>query len=316
MNDDVLPTVSIVVPAFNEGKYIEQCIESLLALDYPKDLITITIVDNGSTDDTVQKAEKHPVTVLIKKGGKVGGVRNYGVYNSDGEVLAFIDGDCIAGPLWLKAAVLKLQKGSGAIGGNYLLRENPSWVESAWVIENSPLEGKTKSLVGGSFILTRKLFNKLGGFDEIINAGEDTKLTKAVLSDGKDVEFLKQCAVIHLGYPNVLSSFIKRQFWHASSFVKSNNGFLNDKTFVFTLLFVLSFISLLVGWVTNTSIAFYGGGFLILSPIAFSVNRLRKCGNPKVSLILLLQMICLDFFYCVGRGGGLLTSLIYDPYKK
>jgi cellulose synthase/poly-beta-1,6-N-acetylglucosamine synthase-like glycosyltransferase len=65
-----LPSVTVAVPAYNEEKTIAKTVESLLALDYPKRLLKIMVIDDGSTDRTYEVAmrfEKRGVTVLTKK---------------------------------------------------------------------------------------------------------------------------------------------------------------------------------------------------------------------------------------------------------
>lgn len=89
----------------------------------------------------------------------------------------------------------------------------------------------TSSLIGGSFILKKNLFDILNGFDEKINAGEDTRLSKKITNTGLALWFVSDCAVVHLGFPRTVRDFARRQFWHSSSYLKSNNG-LKDKTFI------------------------------------------------------------------------------------
>ena len=53
VNDDYEPTVEVVVPMYNEGKLVRETVSSLLALDYPASNLTITFVDDASSDDSV-----------------------------------------------------------------------------------------------------------------------------------------------------------------------------------------------------------------------------------------------------------------------
>src|SRR3989344_7290003 len=69
------PTVTIIVPCWNEEKTVSKTLHSLLHLDYPKDKLKIMVVDDGSKDNTwkvVQKFKNHPQILLHKKenGGK------------------------------------------------------------------------------------------------------------------------------------------------------------------------------------------------------------------------------------------------------
>jgi glycosyltransferase involved in cell wall biosynthesis len=315
MENDKDVFVSIIVPAYNEERYIQDCLKSLIALDYPKESYEIIVVDNGSSDNTVELAKELGIHVEIKLGGKVGGVRNHGAKLSKGDVLAFIDGDCVASSEWLSAAINKLQNEDvGAVGGVYLLRDNPSWVELGWVLDDRPVTQKTTSLVGGSFIVKADIFNNLGGFDESINAGEDTKLS-ANIASSKDVYHLNECAVIHLGYPDKISGFMKRQFWHSSSYFKSNTGLFKDKVFITCILFLLGIFSSIIALMTESFVLF-NGSWLLLSPVLFSINRILKSRSITSSLARLHYILLLDYCYFLSRTLGLATSLIYDPFKK
>lgn len=317
-SDDNLPKVLVVVPCYNEAAYIGECLNSLLSQDYPKDLVDIVVVDNGSTDDSVAIASAFPVRVETKKGGKVGGVRNYGASTMSSDILAFIDADCVASSKWVSSAVEALIKcdSVGAVGGNYLLRENPSWVELGWVLDNFPRSGSVRSLVGGSFITHRNIFDELGGFDELINAGEDTKLSRQILDKGYQLSFIKNCAVVHLGYPSNLKGFVKRQFWHASSYRKSQVGLLRDKTYLAVIVFIL-LLSM------STVLVFLGQYYyavisLVLGfgpPLSFTLKRTLS-SKSTVGFTHIVYASCLDLAYFSARSVGLLVSLVHDPFKK
>ena len=90
------PVVSVIVPAYNVGLYLEQCVESVLVQNY-KDFELI-IVDDGSEDKTPELADALCVTdkrikVLHKKNGGVSAARNAGMEIARGDYVAFLDGD-------------------------------------------------------------------------------------------------------------------------------------------------------------------------------------------------------------------------------
>ena len=91
------PIVTVIVPVWNEEKTLGGTIESLLALDYPKDKLDILIVDDGSTDNTRQVAntyKTHPEVRVFSKtnGGKHTAV-NLGISKARGEFIGCLDAD-------------------------------------------------------------------------------------------------------------------------------------------------------------------------------------------------------------------------------
>ena len=100
---DDWPFVSIIVPVYNGGRTIDALLSSLLALDYPADRHEILIVDNKSTDDTRERIQRYPVTLLEETEIQSSyAARNRGIEAAKGEILAFTDADCVVEPTWLK----------------------------------------------------------------------------------------------------------------------------------------------------------------------------------------------------------------------
>jgi glycosyltransferase involved in cell wall biosynthesis len=88
--------ISVIIPVFNVGKYIEECIESVLDQSFKN--LEIICVNDGSTDDSLKMIskimEKDSRIVVINQENKgIGGARNTGVRNAKGKYLYFIDGD-------------------------------------------------------------------------------------------------------------------------------------------------------------------------------------------------------------------------------
>ena len=100
---DDWPFVSIIVPVYNGSRTINALLASLLALDYPAERREILIVDNKSTDDTRERAQRYSVTLLDETEVQSSyAARNRGIEAARGEVLAFTDADCVVEPTWLK----------------------------------------------------------------------------------------------------------------------------------------------------------------------------------------------------------------------
>jgi glycosyltransferase involved in cell wall biosynthesis len=100
-----LPFVSVVVPVRDGESMIGDCLDSILATDYPTDRREILVVDNGSTDGTAALIMSRPVTYLHEEEPGVSNARNRGIAESHGEILAFVDADCLVESQWLTELV-------------------------------------------------------------------------------------------------------------------------------------------------------------------------------------------------------------------
>jgi cellulose synthase/poly-beta-1,6-N-acetylglucosamine synthase-like glycosyltransferase len=119
-----LPFVSVIVPVRDGESTIGDCLDAILATDYPPDRREILVVDNDSSDGTAAQIRARSVRYLHEPRRGVSNARNRGIAESRGEILAFIDADCIAEPQWLSELVRPFQDPEiGAVGGD--LRHAP-----------------------------------------------------------------------------------------------------------------------------------------------------------------------------------------------
>jgi hyaluronan synthase len=122
-----LPSLTVIIPAYNEGKMVEMALHSVAQADYPRDKLEIICVDDGSTDDTwdyiEQARERFPQLISTirfpenrgKKQALYAGFRAAG-----GEVLVTVDSDSVIEPEALRHLVAPLQEDAtiGAVAGN------------------------------------------------------------------------------------------------------------------------------------------------------------------------------------------------------
>jgi glycosyltransferase involved in cell wall biosynthesis len=106
-----LPFVSIVIPTLDEENNIGRCLDSILALDYPR--TEIILVDGGSRDNTIQIAENYPIRIIVDPNLPEGWVgKTYGCHvaylATKGDLLLFTDADTVHTPGSLKIAVSNL----------------------------------------------------------------------------------------------------------------------------------------------------------------------------------------------------------------
>jgi cellulose synthase/poly-beta-1,6-N-acetylglucosamine synthase-like glycosyltransferase len=113
------PYVSVIVPVRDGEPTIAACLDAILATDFPDDRREILVVDNGSTDGTAALIRSRPVRYLREEGRGVSNARNRGIAESEGEICAFVDADCIVEPQWLTELVRPFEDPEvGSVGGN------------------------------------------------------------------------------------------------------------------------------------------------------------------------------------------------------
>lgn len=96
-----LPTISVVVPVYNGEQTVATCIESLLEQTYPTERYEVIVVENGSTDATSDVISRYPVSLLHSPVRGPAAARNLGLSQSQADIVAFTDADCVAHPRWL-----------------------------------------------------------------------------------------------------------------------------------------------------------------------------------------------------------------------
>ena len=219
-------SISIIIPALNEEKMIGLCLESLTRLTFARDRFEVLIVDNGSRDRTLAIAESFKdrldLKVLQQANVRISALRNLGARAAAGEILAFLDADCLAPADWLdRIFALAPGDGAGVLGAHYLLPQDSSWVGRTWHrYQEAPKSGEVSHVPAGDLIMRREDFLKLGGFDETIQTNEDYELCERARKAGMHVRALPQIGVIHLGTAQSLRVFFRKQAWHGTHVIK------------------------------------------------------------------------------------------------
>lgn len=122
-----LPRLTVIIPAYNEGKMVEMALHSVALADYPSDKLKIICVDDGSTDDTwdciEQARERFPhliKTIRFPENRGKKAALYAGFQAGQGEVLVTMDSDSVIEPEALRHLVAPLQEDStiGAVAGN------------------------------------------------------------------------------------------------------------------------------------------------------------------------------------------------------
>jgi glycosyltransferase involved in cell wall biosynthesis len=187
-----LPLVSVVMPAFNCARYIDEAIQSVLCQDYRN--LELIVVDDGSTDGTYERAVSYGgcVKVLQQRNQGAGAARNRAVLESKGDILAFLDADDVWLPGKLKAQVTHLQRnpdvgvvygrwadwlpqtdGSFSLAASYATPFDDEGVDETWSGWLYPRILLSSLIHIISAIIPRAVYDRVGGFDEGLRTGQD-----------------------------------------------------------------------------------------------------------------------------------------------
>ncbi|MBW3561817.1 MAG: glycosyltransferase [Actinobacteria bacterium] len=186
MAADHHPTVTVVVINYNGRDYLERCLGSLMAQDYPSDRYDIVFIDNASGDGSVGFVrERFPDVRVIVNDTNTGFAPavNQGAKAADGEIVALINNDAVADPSWLRELVTPMtMRDKVACTGGLVLDEEGKTVDFAGGVmafyghgfadhwEEAPPDDLTQRpslfVTGASMAVRKKVFNEVGGFDE------------------------------------------------------------------------------------------------------------------------------------------------------
>jgi peptidoglycan/xylan/chitin deacetylase (PgdA/CDA1 family) len=164
--------ISIVIPAYNEEKYLARCLKSLKEQDYSREY-EIIVVDNGSTDKTAVIAKNFGVFVIpcFDKRG-VFHARKVGANAACGEIIAQADADTIYPRDWLRRIVDQFvsHPEAVAVAGRFFYSEPPAWSKIEYVLRDFvnkltvALFGRPWLVSGATFAFRRNSFLKANGY--------------------------------------------------------------------------------------------------------------------------------------------------------
>jgi O-antigen biosynthesis protein len=198
------PKVSVVICAYNAERTMEECLDSLRRLRYPR--YEVIVVDDGSTDGTKAIAERYPEFRLISHENLgLSQARNDGILAATGDIVAFTDSDCAADPDWLTYLVERLLDGRFAgVGGPNLPPPEDHWIPE--VVARSPggpthvllTDEEAEHIPGCNMAFWREDLLKVGMFDPIYRAaGDDVDLCWRFQDAGYTIGFAPAALVWH-----------------------------------------------------------------------------------------------------------------------
>lgn len=278
---------SVVIPARNAAQLLPTCLAAISAQTMPSSAFEVIVVDDGSTDDTANVAQRHGATCFLQPHKGPAAARNRGANRARGRVVVFTDADCRPEPNWLETMVQALDSGekNGVVGvqGRYatdqqrlVARFAQAEFEDRYDLMHA---APTIDLVATySAAYQRDIFLKVGGFDERFPQAdnEDTELSYRLVTKGHALALAPQAVVRHQ-HPASLKRYLKlkfsRGYWRTQVYRLYPGKALKDR---YTTAPVKLGTLAAMGWVTGTltglaALPLLGGGLLGASQLCLAV---------------------------------------------
>jgi len=295
------PRLSIIIPTFNGANRIGECLDALLPQAKKHDA-DIVVVDDGSSDRTADVVKRYEdVRLIAQQNAGPAAARNRGAAESSGEVIVFIDDDCVPAPRWLDA-MLRAFDDVEVVGAKGVYRTRQESLVARFV--QFEYEDRYRLMENAQYIdfvdtysaaFLRERFLEFDGYDQAfpVACAEDADLSYRMSACGWKMKFIPGAVVTHT-HPATLADYLKKKykfaFWRLIALRKTPRKGLKDShtpqlmkvqlLFAPTLMFALSHDLILrseVPWSAVVIAAFFA------STMPFVARIYRK--DPIVALL-------------------------------
>lgn len=327
--------LSVIVPIYNEEKYIAKCLDSILEQDYPKDDMELLLCDGMSKDRTreiiTEYQKKYPWIQLLDNPKRIAPcAMNVGIEAAKGDIIMRLDAHASYENNYFSALVKALDvygaDNVGAVCRTDVLNKNVKTLAIREVLSNKFGVGNSTFRIGingAQEVETvpfgcwrREVFNKYGMYDTRLVRNQDIELNKRIIRGGGKIVII----------PDTFCTYLARETYHALAKNNYSNGLWNILTVYYTkemrslslrhfvpLMFILSLI-------IPTLVGFFWTPAFCVSILALCAYLLAL-GTVSASVAMSKG---LNFFYLlasfivlhVSYGWGSLVGILSLPFTK
>jgi cellulose synthase/poly-beta-1,6-N-acetylglucosamine synthase-like glycosyltransferase len=312
------PKVAIIVPCWNEEKTVHGTIESLLALEYPADKLEVIAVDDGSTDTTWQELQVYKdnprVRIFQKENGGKHTAINFGIDNTDAEIIGGLDADSFVAPDALRrmVAVFQAQPDVMAVTPSLVVHNPKNLLQYAQRVEYnmSTYNKKMLALLGaihvtpGPFSLFRiSLFAKVGKFRKAHNT-EDQEFAYRMQENHMKIEHCVN-AYVYTSSPDTVKKLYRQRLRWVYGFIQNT---IDYRRLLFNPEYVnVSFFTLPSGIISIVAVVFLSLSFLY-DLVIFLIKKISQYATVGFNLH---SNIDFNWFYINTQTVFFVTIILY-----
>lgn len=207
MSDSDFPTVSVIIPVYNDPDGIRDTLSSLTKQTYPTERVEILPVDNGSTDETrdvIRQFEREYENITLVVEDEIQGsyaARNTGIERATGEIFAFIDADMYMDETWLGTAVEATGEAAYVGCDVELVVDSEQTLAAKFDAQTAfPVEQYIREQQYSPtccLLVRRTVVEDVGPFDAALVSGGDSEFGNRVASAGYNQQFAADATLYH-----------------------------------------------------------------------------------------------------------------------
>lgn len=285
--------ISVIIVTYNEEDNIIDCLKSILRQSEKAD--ELIIVDDGSTDKTLELVSKYPVKIIKSKHQERSHARNSGWKKAQGEYILFAEADSVFDENWIKEIMHKFEEGADAVIDRRKMYQPKSLFQKIMDVQFDTRYANYQPFSAWAY--KKSVLEDTRGFDESMNQSEDRELGKRILAKDYKILLAEKAVQYHKGEPDNLVKYLKRAF---NIEVRRTGNYYKKfpqekpKGKLVSILIAITLITLSVGWPffwLALLIYLLTQFILILSKIIFKEQGIKVARIEQLSLLAFYRLL-------------------------